>query len=248
MSDGTAVERITRTIYSYANLTLKLNVKLYNKDVPLHAEYEVGGKTYIRLDQFAYLTLEIATNPGETWNPSKGIMITPIHVYDVIKTFKTVMKDIQEQDIYMVKKNDDIVIDKEKAQLYTAISNIPSCGSIKVMPTIVYDQNDISYEGVNIFINDDNNVSSIPISYFEALVCTMEKIDIFQYSQMLMNYYISAHPEYVKLTHINVSKPKVNRTIFEDTSGNSDGETVSNFKRVVPSNETDNLFNGLNTK
>ena len=229
-------EKITRVIYAYGNLTIKLHVKILDdKNEPLHTEYEYGKKKYLKLDNFVYLTLDI-TESGQ-WDQSKSIMITQYNMHVISSAINKVIKDIYNGSMYAMKKNGELIIYKDKVVECTQQVNIVSPpAALLIEPTIVYDDNEIGYEGVNLFINKRENVIQIPIHYLEALKYTLDKIDLFHYSQLLLNYFVSYYGG--SNERVFERKHNVNRYKQNISFDNPNVETTSaNFRR--PSDDSD---------
>lgn len=234
-------EKIIRVLYTYNKLNVKLHVKiLSDKNEPLHVEYEYGKKKYVKLDNFAYLTIDMM-EPGE-WDQSKSIMVTQYNIHTILSSINKVINSIYKSDIFAVKSNGDIVIYKDKAiAAKQQISLTAPNGAMLIEPTIVYDDNDVGYEGVNLYINKPDNIVQLPIHYLEALKYTLEKIDLFHYSQMLLNYFVSYYGKsdsYLFEKRRTVEKYKQHIAFDSPTE-----ETSANFRR---SND-DSVFLGFNT-
>ena len=234
-------EKITRVLYTYNKLNVKLHVKiLSDKNEPLHVEYEYGKKKYVKLDNFAYLTIDMM-EPGE-WNQSKSIMVTQYNIHIIISAINKVIDSIYKSDIYATKSNGNIVFYKDNAvKARQQINVVAPNGAILIEPTVVYDDNDIGYEGVNLFINKPENMVQLPIHYLEALKYTLEKIDLFHYSQMLLNYFVTYYGKsdsYLFEKRKNIEKYKQHISFDSPTE-----ETSANFRR----NTSDSDYFGFNT-
>lgn len=229
--------KIVKTIISYGKLAIKLHLKLTNeKGESVHCEYEYKSNTYLRLDTYAFLTIDIMEH-GE-WDPSKSIMITPINLPSVISCMKTIIHDIYNEKIFAVKKSGEIVIYSDLADKFTQhVPLLNSQSALVIKPAVVYDENEVSYEGVYMCINKIDNIIDLPIQLFESIVYILERIDLFAYSQLLLNYVASYYGEDDKTSQPTIVPRK--RITFDKPQ---EGKVTSNFK---PSNDDDDIFAGL---
>ena len=77
------------------------------------------------------------------------------------------------------------MVEKHTVRLF----NIGPNQRMVIKPAIIYDENEISYEGVVLYINKTANYVELPIDAFEALYYTLKETNIFVYSQLMINYY-----------------------------------------------------------
>jgi len=207
------VQRISRIILQpVKNLNLKINVKLYqeknNKLESYHKEFEFNKVKYLTLNPSVYLSLDI-NNKEEEWDKSRSIMITQRNIYQLIKNFKTMLTNLYGDEIFAINSKGEIVIYSDMIVKYTLkIYNLGLNQRMIIKPAIVYDENEVSYEGVIMYINNSDNFIELPIDAFESLFYTLSKIDIYTYSQQLLNYYVSCLDKDGDLKDINVSIKK----------------------------------------
>lgn len=214
-------------------MVLKLHVKLSTDNTSMHNEYEYGGNVYIKIEPQVYLTLECV---GETWSKDKCIIITQSNIYGIIQNMKKVIDSIYNEDIFANKPSGEIIAYKDMVEKFTRkISVYGTTQYIMLKPSVIYDENDISYEGVEMYLNKYDNRIEMTIELFEALYYTLSKIDLFQYSQLLINYFASYKGGNINLNNPpqKISKPKV---IF------SEEKTEATYR---PNKDKDNLFSGL---
>jgi len=188
------VDKISRTIFQPTkNLILKAHVKLSSEKEDVkenyYTIYNFNGGNYLKINVFPFLTLEISDNE---WSRDKTIMITQSNLFQIVKSFKKLLHNIYKGNVFAMNKNQEIIIYKDKVVEYTEkIYNLGYNQKMIISPAIVYDENDTSYEGVIIYMNTTNNFVTVQIDAFEALVYILEKIDLFVYSQGLLNFYIA---------------------------------------------------------
>lgn len=192
--DEIDIDKISRLLLQpVRNLALKVHIKLLHekegRKENFHNLFTMKGNKYLKIDLQSFLTLEL--NDGQ-WARDKSIIIDQKNIFQLIKGFKRVLDGIYNGNIFAMTKSKEIVIYKEQQEKYTEkIFNLGGVQKIIVRPAIIYDDTDVSYEGVVIHINRYDNFVELPIDAFEALLYTMEKVDLFVYSQQLLNYYMS---------------------------------------------------------
>ena len=207
------VQRISRIILQpVKNFTLKINVKLYqeknNKIESYHKEFEFNKIKYLTLNPSAYLSLDI-NNKEEEWDKSKSIMITQRNIYQLIKNFKIMLDNMYKDDIFAMNSKGEIIIYSDMVNKYIIkIYNLGLNQRMIIKPAIVYDENEVSYEGIIMYINNSDNFVELPIDAFESLFYTLSKIDIHTYSQQLLNYYVSCLDKEEDLNNISIVNKK----------------------------------------
>lgn len=188
------VQKISRIIIQpVRNLFLKMHVKLvhetkYGKNSNFHNIFTMDGKEYLNLDLQSFLTLEI--KDGE-WTPSKSILINEKNIYHITKGLEKCIDIIYNDDIFALNENHETIMYKEGREKGTVrIYNLGMNQRLVIQPAVVY-EDDISYEGVVFFINKTDNYIQLPIDALEALYHALKQVNIFVYSQMLLNYYVT---------------------------------------------------------
>ena len=235
-------EKITRTILNFKNLVLKIHVRIMNDQGSYHSEYEYMNSLYLKLDTNVYLTLEIMS---DEWSKDKTLIITQNNIQGVVNTLKNILHDIYSENIFANKPNGEIIAYKDMVDKFTRkISLYGTSQQMLIRPGVIYDDNEVSYEGAILYINRFENKVELPIELLETLYYTLKEIDLFSYSQLLINYFVS----YYKNGNTNlfengkktfIPKPKVN---FNDVKEES---IVSSY---VPNNDKENLFSGIKGK
>lgn len=192
------IEKISRVILQpVQNLQLKLSVKLSKenkingKKESFHKLFTTEDKiSYLNLDFYSSLTLELTTKP---WSKDKSLLITMSNIYQIQFAFKKVLDNIYNGEIFAMDKNDNVIAYGGMCDKHTVRAfNIGFNQRLIIRPSVIYDENDISYEGVVMFINKTNNHIELTIDALESLYYALTKVDIFAYSQLLLNYYVSS--------------------------------------------------------
>lgn len=190
------VEKISRVVFTpVRGCVLKMNVKLYSKgrdgkNESYHQQYLYNDRTYLTLNPSAFLTLQLVS---DEWSKDKAILINQHSIFSIINAFNRLKHAIYHHGIFAVKENQDIVIYADKAEEHKeTINHIGNNQFLVAKAAIVYDDNEVSYEGVRLFINNSENTVDLPIDAFEALLYVLTKIDIYEYSQQMLNYYVAS--------------------------------------------------------
>lgn len=238
------VKKISRTILNIQkNLSLKLHVKLVSVDENgqtrlFHNEYEYEGSNYIKIDNMPFMTLDMREKDIE-WDKSHSIMITPMNIVHVVKGMERLLEAIYGDDVFAVDRNDKIVIYKDMVEKHTEkIFNLGMNQRLVLKPAIILDHNDTEMEGVLLYINKPENVVELSIDAFESLLYNLQKIDLFTYSQLLINYYVSQKnidSRREPVERYKYTPPK--REVF--TTQESSSKIQGNIKRNI------DVFDGL---
>ena len=232
-------EKITRTIIRFDNLVLKISVKLKDENNTFHIETYFNEKTYITLNNPGYLIMEIPKHSDQIYDPSRSFLIGQGNIGSAVKAMKSVLKNIYTQEIFALQGN-KVIVYEDMSKKYTEKVSIPRLNqNLLIRPAVIYDENEISYEGVNIYLNNSNNVASLSIEEFENLVYTLEKIDLFVYSQLLVNYVVSF---YINKKEKIVTENTIPKSSMKAIEWNvKENKTSSNYR---PKKE-ENIFEGL---
>ena len=228
--------KITRVVTQLGKLRVRFHVKFDIESS--HREFDFNDNLYTSLNYSTFLTWDILSN-NNTSDMSQSIMITERNIFSVISTLNSMVKKLYKHDIYAY-EDDRLIIYEDEAKKHTLVSKLYGSGVIMFKPTIVYDENETSYEGVALYINNTGNIVELPIEALESLTYTMTHIDFFTYSQALVNYYMSYYG-------INVNNPMSKgvddkpNTKRIDWSEPASSTTTANFRRGV--DEMDKLFN-----
>lgn len=235
-------KKITRTILNIQkNLSLKLHVRLTVDDNGqpklFHNAYSYDGDDYINIESVPFMTLSLKTDEG--WDKSNNIMITPMNIVHVVKAMDRLLKAIYSDDIFAVDRNNKIVIYKDMVEEHTErVFNLGANQRLIMTPAIILDHNDIEIEGVILYLNKPENSVQLSIDAFESLCYQIKTIDLFTYSQLLLNYYLIQRD--MNLTEpIKRQHSPSRRQVFQTESSSF---VQGNFKRSF------DMFDGLGKK
>lgn len=201
--------KITRPVFIYGKLRIRFHLKL-SEDV--HREFSFGGKLYSSLNTMGFLTIEHTENQSFEDGNTASIMITDKNIYSVISALSDAIKNLYTYDIYY-KEGGVLRLYEDEVDKYTVARKLYGGGVLMLRPSIIYDENETSYEGVTLFINSTNNNIDIPLEALEAVRYSLSKVDFFLYSQSMLNYYIyyyGVDKDNALPTDANSYKPRVN--------------------------------------
>ena len=236
--------KLTRPLFKSRELYLRIHVMFGNTDTygGSFSEFTFDNKTSSRIDPGVYLTLDIKKTDSE-YDPSLSVVIGKGTLHMFKKSCKRLLDSIYEQHIFANKGN-TVVAYQDMVEKYSETITVPRTNSaVLLKPAVVYDENEVSYEGVNVYINKLENMASLFIDEYESLVNILLDIDLFVYSQLLVNYYVSYYgisPEnnpYVSPMFKETNKPKISKKIDWETN---EPKVESNFRKP----DTD-IFNGI---
>lgn len=192
------MQKLTRVIIQPVhNLVLKMHVKLTKEKEGriqnFHNEFIYDGSKYLRLDLQSFMTLEIISKNKDDWDKSKSILIDQRNVYQLIKGMEKSIDYIYNGKVFGLSKEGSTIaysdmMDKTTVKIY----NLGSGQRVIIKPAIIYDENDLTYEGVVFYINKTENYVELPIDAFEALYYSLKEVNLYLYSQALVNYYVSS--------------------------------------------------------
>lgn len=231
--------KISRIIFNYNKLRVRFHVA-FESDV--HREFDYENKVYTSINNVGYLTLEVTQDKGSINDKSRSLMITEKSMFSIINFLNKTIDNLYKEDIYAY-DNSRLVIYSDIADKCRVISRTPY-GILMSKPSIIYDANDIAYEGITLFINNTANIVELPIDMLEALRYTLLKVDFVLYSQALMNYYIT----YYKINDDNPynnnqqkQQTRNNRPVIDWTTKDDNPQTMTKF--VKRENQFDKLLN-----
>lgn len=150
-----------------------------------------NGSSILQLDLQSFLTLELKDT---MWTKDKTVLLDQRNIYQVIKAFEKIIDSIYNGGLFAVTKSNKTIMYKEDIDKHTQrIYNIGTHQRMIVHPALIYDEaEDTEYEGVMLYLNKSENFVELPIDAFEALYYTLKQVNMFVYSQLLVNYYMSS--------------------------------------------------------
>lgn len=206
------MHKISRVVFQpLRDLQLRIHLKLIKERQDgrvenFHNVFTYGDKNYLKVDLQSFFTLEIP-GTGADWSKDRSIIVDQKNIYQLIRGLKKTIDDIYDGGVFAADKEGNVVIYKDKQEEFTnRIYNLNYNQRIVLTPAIIFDETEVSYEGVVMYINKSANAVEMPIDVLESLYYTLKKADLFVYSQLLLNYYVSSLKQDKEQT--NESQPK----------------------------------------
>lgn len=194
----TTPKKISRTIFKVSDLILKLHVRLsVDKNGVVenfHRSFTNDSKEeYITLDLPAFITFEYKDFPNE-WARDKSIVLTGTNLVQLIRGLKILITRMSTGEMFAMTKDTKEIIaysDKVKENI-VVVDNLGNNQIITMIPSVVYDDENVSYEGATFFINRKEYALQLTIDQIDALYYMLQNIDIFTYSQLMVNYFVAS--------------------------------------------------------
>lgn len=235
--------KITRTLLTFKSMTLKLHVKLKGDNdkfsFKYHIESEYLYQKYLTLNPSVFLSIDVIDKENNYgFDKSKSLIITQKTVFRVIMFFRRLVKSMYTKDLFITKGN-EIILQRDVAENVKELLQVSQNNAIVGIPAVIYDENEISYEGVHLFINKTSNLIPLTFTELETLLYMLEKVDLFQYSQLLLNYYVSYYRDELRKDNQSVCSNRGNdKFIWEDRQST----VTANFSK-----EKEDIMSGLPT-
>lgn len=193
-------DKISRVLFHTNNFRIRFHVPIDE----FHKEFTFNDKSYTTLSISSYITMEIL-NKGKP-EIGNSIMVTDKNIFSVITATDKIISNLYNEAIYAM-NGDDLIIYSDMAEKHKVIRSLGT-GAIMYKPVIVYDTNEVSYEGVMLAINNTANSVELTIDHLEALRYCLTKIDFVAYSQLLINYYQSVYGGGAQANKVTRNKPR----------------------------------------
>lgn len=220
-------------------LIVKFHVKFIDSEVRYHNDYEFNQTCYAVTNYPSYLSLEILQDKNNPWDPSNSVIVTQRNIFSIVKGLDKIIKNIYTNDIFAI-KDGNIVAYTDEVKKNTVTVNIPfSKNAIMLIPGVIYDENNTSYEGATIYLNNTANGAGLVIDSLEALRDILSKVDFFLYSQSLVNYYLKYYNCNEDKPVQREYKPRIERNNVDFQTG---AKVESNFVRNKSNDEFNNLL------
>lgn len=194
-------KKITRVLLRYKNIVVKLHVRLTNtkdnKEVSFHNKYvSPMGDEYINLDINSFITVEFkdpAANSAD-WDPSRSILLTERNMIYMVKGLKLMTHILTEGKMFAIReKTKEVVMYSDIAKdNIVNVFNLGRSQRVSMEPAIIYDDEDLSYEGCILYINKTANGIEMTTDELMSLYYVLDKVDMFAYTQLMINYYVAS--------------------------------------------------------
>lgn len=234
---------MTRTICQIGVFKLKMLIMLDNDKEILLDDYTVERSNaetdhYLSLNYFPMVVIDNIKKGMRSYKRKSSIIMTQRNQHVIISAFEKMRKILYNNDLFYSKDGHIFTyhIDKEYiVHEYGAGNN----NYIVLYPTVVVDNDEREYEGVRMFFNTTEIFGDLSIDEFEALLGVMKRIDIFTYSQSLLNFYFTYKDKVV----LPDKQPKKKKNLFVVEKHPLEEESVQS--NIVKKDADENLMDGL---
>lgn len=246
---------ITRTIATIGPFRLKMYVPLLksqnNRPVVVDWTREIDGNGFEHsyfIEDYSMLVIE---NIGKTadksleWRKrSLHMMVKNQHIF--IKAFKDILKILyQEKDIFYMKDGHLHLYQLSEENIVQVFNAGPN-NVFELRPSVIVDEDGEEYEGAILCINETTNFGPLVLDEIHAMAHILERIDIFLYSQALMNFYYS-YVSKIEGNKVLIKREEKKKKLFVPKMDNPPLDGVESVTPTVKESE-ENLFSGLEGK
>ena len=248
------VKTISRHILRVQNVIVKMVVPLIDKetgadlinDSAKEMPNDRPTEHSIYLEHFPFVVIEIKNKNLNFLEPrARMVIMTPKTQPVIVKALKHFIKEVfyEREDVFFVREG--------KTELYsvtedmiTRVYNAGDKNNMLLEPVVITDQSDgTTYEGCRLYLNSSTNSVDLTVDQIESLYYTLSKIDIFMYSQALLNFYIAMNSKTVFIGANHVHSVEKRQNLFK-VPGKP--EPVEEVTGVVKEKPVD-TFAGLGT-
>lgn len=227
---------------------MTLHVRLVNEIngnmVSYHNSYvSPYNEEYVSLDISSFLTLEYTEKDGE-WDRSKSITITNRTIVQFIKGLRRIISNLEHGRVFGIREGTkEPVLFKDRVEENTVIINNIGVGqAVELRPAVIYDEdNDISYEGVVMYLNKVSHAVYLTTDELDALYHELSTMSLTMMSQLMINYHVAQSGKATMNPSVNLAKPKPKTHPLDGIP--KAAETIQTTKKEAP--PTNSTFGGL---
>lgn len=182
-----AYKKISRTIFRISNLVCKISIGLLSGEgqkVGVDV-YDFSGSKYLSLQYYPLLVLDIVDK--SVWSRNRSIVLnskTLVHfisgVHKLIKLF--------DNDIYFYNSDKKLCLVALDSSYLIRLTNLGDNNIVEMYPVVIEDRDLVQYEGARLVFNNVNNFVELSYDELLSLSYLLKKIDLFTYSQLLINF------------------------------------------------------------
>lgn len=181
--------RVTRTVFRINKIICKINVPLVNDNSsygnPVTVYKGLNNSLNLNLDFNPLLILSFSDK--KEWSRSNSIILTHRNISHFCKGLRKMIKKFDD-DIYYYTSSKKLKLKAIDSSYLVQINNLGENNVVELYPIVVNDKDLIEYEGVRICFNNDTNYADLSYDELVSLEEMVSRIDIFTYSQLLINY------------------------------------------------------------
>lgn len=187
------IDKVSATIFQLGRLSVKIHIKIskensYGETVGVVRVFNFNDNNYMKIEPNGFLTIDIKSTEGE-WD--KGILVNTMNLYHIIRGIGDFLNKMKSPDLYGISKSGKLILYADKSKECTVeITNISGQQRIVLIPTIVVDDTEHTYEGCRLILNTNACFIDLSIDAIESLRYMLSKIDIYTYSMHLYNAYM----------------------------------------------------------
>ena len=162
------------------------------------------------IEDFAMLIIENTgkESPKDLDWRKKCLIVNPKNQHLYVKAFKDILKILyDEKNDPFYQKNGHLYTYALKNSQIIRVHNAGINNVFELKPAVIMDNDGIEYEGASLAINMTNNIGPLYLDELEAVYHTLEKLDIFLYSQALLNFYF-AYKSKVVANQVTIEKTR----------------------------------------
>lgn len=234
---------ITRTILRVGWLDIKMMIPLVDEKEALIDDYSkainaTDTNHYLSIKHFPMVIIDCTKKELSKAGRKKSLIMTARNQSTIVRAFQEMKEILLRDDVFFIKGNmlftyelTDALIVKE----YGAGNN----NYFVMHPTVInMVGEDRQYEGVRLYFNGMDISVELAVDEFEAVLNVLKKIDIFLYSQALINFYMIYKDKIVK------TEPPKQKKLFNVVPP-PPPEKEKLVSTIVKKNSNDNLLAGL---
>lgn len=181
--------KVSREIVKIENLKIKMCVVIEEgEQFSSFFDYSINSNikgVSISSDNFISLEFKV----GKDWSESHSINLRNLDLAKLDILLKQVYDLIFEVDTYKQTKGGKLIL-KEELDGRNWIVDCSSGDYIKIKLDVLVDETGKNWEGITITLNDETCSTSLTVDMLKCLIRVITKIDLYMYSQPLINFYI----------------------------------------------------------
>jgi ribosomal protein L4 len=213
------VERVTRTVFNPCKgMAVKHQVVLGSKDQAQKRKGELSTYNYksTKYSDVTELTSMIIESSDflilEKYNKDKDVENEKIfmsypHLFKMKRALKQALKWFyadEFEDLFIYKGN-ELIFNSDYTNEKIEIFNLVSNKAVMFQPDVIEIENQ-QYEGLIMFLNSESEIVQLTIDQVEALYDFFETFNLYQSSQLLINYVTSINPDNISTTGFSPSR------------------------------------------
>lgn len=213
-------KKIVRTIARFTSFKLELNVSLLQPDGKsgvMDWERQVNSmwiehSYYIENSVFLVIKNTSKNSDKDIDWRKRSLYMTSRTQPIFVKAFDDILRILYDED------HDPFYQEKGRLKTYTPEENqivyVDNAGDdniFELRPAVIVDKDNVEYEGAALSINTSENVGGLVLDELTAIRDILSKIDLFLYSQSLLNFYY-IYRKKVEADHVVVKTQETRAT------------------------------------